>query len=388
MSEPLEKVSPGDPAGELLRADRINALIDAANKILRPMAPPSSEGIELHRAVPEVNYVYVKTPVPAQPYTIWRIISPLAFAQESGHFGWRQAYEVDVPTSTCDPFVVLLEPCDGENLARAAVSGFVWARVRGEGPFVHPRPGDVVFLEAGQVGSGRYVIGYGDFAIVRLGENRWTGVCDELQDGQYQYGYQYGYQYDVSDCEKCILNLCVERDYTGAIRDIFYVRDDGTRVRVPDCTYGSAPSGGDGGGEGGNGDDGGNGYECCEFEEGTPYTATFDIEFNGNSYTGTLSATAFSHGVTFYGFLNGPLCGEEYQYPFSVDELSLICDTDNFLEVFLRLFCNEFPECLLTLNPSHSDFDITITNCNYNPTIILTIKPGRCASGTIVITPS
>jgi len=45
-------------------------------------------------------------------------------------------------------------------------------------------------------------------------------------------------------CTECLARLCVVRDETGRIVDIYYYTDSGDYVRVPDCGYyGSQPSG-------------------------------------------------------------------------------------------------------------------------------------------------
>jgi len=381
VSDPLSFVSPGDPIGELARADRINLLIESARRVLRPQTSPSDIEKEIFRALQPHNIVYVKTPVPAREYTIWRIAgnltSPSALLAP-------QAYRVEVPEDSCDPFVVLVEPSDGVTLARAAVSGVVFGYVLGQGKYAHAIPGDPYFLEADDYGPARILYRAGNYALLRLGDSRHQRRCKKLKTDDYGYAYYGPYGFEIEDeeerdedeeqqCIDCLTKLCVVRDYSGAIVDIFYEDASGNRVRVPDCTsapYGgsiSSPGGGGGGGVGGG---------CCP-QDGSEYVLEYDITVSGIRCTGTTDPEVWSSNFTIWRdiTLSCTTCS---------DFALFSCNDNDGLLASYAIDCGDFFSC--TLNPD--DFEVTVTGCPGNPTFYLTILPGRCASGSFVLRPA
>ena len=383
MSDPLSFVSPGDPIGELARADRINLLIESARRVLRPQTSPSDIEKEIFRALQPHNIVYVKTPVPAREYTVWRIAGNLTSPDA---LLAPQAYRVEVPEDSCDPFVVLVEPSDGVTLARAAVSGVVFGYVLGQGKYAHAIPGDPYFLEADNYGPARILYRVGNYALLRLGDSRHQRRCKKLKTDEYGYAYYGPYGFEIEDeeerdedeerqCIDCLTKLCVVRDYSGAIVDIFYEDTSGNRVRVPDCT--SAPYGG-----GGSGGGGGGGGGCCP-QDGSEYVLEYDFVVFGNAYSGTNGSLVWVSGICDGGFSNfSPLCdiGPPPQYLEVV--MYFTCAFGAF-NVNFSATCGTSTCQLLT-----SDFDITVTGCPGNPTIYFTILPGRCASGSFVLRPA
>ena len=179
-------------------------------------------------------------------------------------------------------------------------------------------------------------------------------------------------------CIKCLERLCVVKDSNGNVKDIYYQHYNPNigLVKIPICGNGD----GGGGGSGGDGGGGGN-NQCCDHTPGTSYTATFDIMWNEMPYTGTISTIADTDSVVFYGPLDGPPCDFDVT-ALGALPLSITC-VDGNVDIVLDLYCIG-PVCELGTD----DFDINITGCPNNPTYNLTIKPGRCASGTIVVAPS
>jgi len=383
VSDPLSFVSPGDPIGELARADRINLLIESARRVLRPQTSPSDIEKEIFRALQPHNIVYVKTPVPAREYTVWRIVgnltSPSALLAP-------QAYRVEVPEDSCDPFVVLIEPSDGVTLARAAVSGVVFGYVLGQGKYAHAIPGDPYFLEADDYGPARILYRAGNYALLRLGDSRHQRRCKKLKTDDYGYAYYGPYGLEIEDeeerdedeerqCIDCLAKLCVVRDYSGAIVDIFYENASGNRVRVPDCT--SAPYGG-GGGSGG----GGGGGECCPQDQNSQYFVDYDITFSGVTRSGTYGPVTFSGinlnvGIVIFD----PACMPP---PFLIVVDFWCMRGQNIPETNIDLSCGN-NNCTLQYP---YDLDILTVGCPGLPTYYITIKPGRCASGSFVLRPA
>ena len=388
MSDPLSFVSPGDPIGELARADRINLLIESARRVLRPQASPSDIEKEIFRALQPHNIVYVKTPVPAREYTIWRIAgnltSPSALLAP-------QAYRVEAPEDSCDPFVVLVEPSDGVTLARAAVSGVVFAYVLGEGEYAHAIPGDPYFLEADDYGPARILYHAGNYALLRLGDSRHQRRCKKLKTDEYGYAYYGPYGFEIEDeeerdedeerqCIDCLAKLCVVRDYSGAIVDIFYEDSSGNRVRVPDCTsapYGesiSSPGGGGGGGGGGG---------CCP-QEDIEYVLEYDFVAFGQQYAGIIDSLFWNSNLVLYVSTTtlAPPCDSGPPPVYLQLGGAVYCALGDYMAVF-EITCGS-SLCPLDLGGS----DITVVGCPGNPTIYLTIPPGYCASGSFVLRPA
>jgi len=386
VSDPLSFVSPGDPIGELARADRINLLIESARRVLRPRASPSDIEKEIFRALQPHNIVYVKTPVPAREYTVWRITgnltSPSAILAP-------QAYRVETPEDSCDPFVVLIEPSDGVTLARAAVSGVVFGYVYGEGKYAHAIPGDPYFLEADDYGPARILYRAGNYALLRLGDSRHQRRCKKLKTDEYGYAYYGPYGFAIEDeeerdedeerqCIDCLTKLCVVRDYSGAIVDIFYEDASGNRVRVPDCT--SAPYGGSISSPGGGGGGGGGG--CCP-QDGSEYVLEYDFVVFGQQYVGAIGSLFWSGVVLNVPTTNlTPPCDPGPPPTYLRFGGFVDCASGNY-NIHFALTCGGL-YCFLEIG----DFDITVTGCPGNPTIYLTILPGSCASGSFVLRPA
>jgi hypothetical protein len=390
VSDPLSFVSPGDPIGELARADRINLLIESARRILRPQTSPSDIEKEIFRALQPHNIVYVKTPVPAREYTIWRIAgnltSPSALLAP-------QAYRVEAPEDSCDPFVVLIEPSDGVTLARAAVSGVVFGYVLGQGKYAHAIPGDPYFLEANDYGPARILYRAGNYALLRLGDSRHQRRCKKLKTDDYGYAYYGPYGFEIEDeeerdedeerqCIDCLAKLCVVRDYSGAIVDIFYEDASGNRVRVPDCT--SAPYGGSISSPGGGGGGGGGG--CCP-QDGSEYVLEYDFVAFGQQYTGSLGPLLWSAFGNNTAELTIPLttlgqCDSGPPPRYLQITGYVACVNGNY-GMQISISCSPDVCTLLAY-----DFSYSVTGCPGDPTIYLTILPGRCASGSFVLRPA
>ena len=391
MSDPLSFVSPGDPIGELARADRINLLIESARRVLRPQASPSDTEKEIFRALQPHNIVYVKTPIPAREYTVWRIVGNLT---SSSAFLAPQAYRVEAPEDSCDPFVVLIEPSDGVTLARAAVSGVVFGYVYGDGKYAHAIPGDPYFLEADDYGPARILYRVGNYALLRLGDSRHQRRCKKLKIDEYGYAYYGPYGFAIEDeeerdedeerqCIECLTKLCVVRDYSGAIVDIFYEDASGNRVRVPDCT--SAPYGGSISSPGGGGGGGGGGDICCP-QDGSEYVLEYDFVVFGQQYVGAIDSLFWSQSRTgtldLMGAIPDPPCdiGPPPEY---LDYLGVLDCVDGNYYFSIRFSCQSD---FCSTNPF--DFNYSVTGCPGNPTIYITTLPGRCVSGSFVFRPA
>jgi len=385
VSDPLSFVSPGDPIGELARADRINLLIESARRVLRPQNSPSDTEKEIFRALQPHNIVYVKTPIPAREYTVWRIVGNLT---PPDRLLAPQAYRVEEPEDSCDPFVVLVEPSDGVTLARAAVSGVVFGYVYGDGDYVHAIPRDPYFLEADDYGPARILYRAGNYALIRLGDSRHQRRCRKLRTDEYGYAYYGPYGFEFRDeeerdedeerqCIDCLAKLCVVRDYSGSIIDIYYEDASGNRVRVPDCT--SAPYSGSTPGSGGGGGGGG----CCP-QDGSEYVLEYDFVVQGNRYVGAGGNAIWVGGewsslFPDYSTPCNPGPPPEYLGIFA----TFTCNQNGLIVDEILLYCGVLPCTLFT-----SDFDIVVAGCPGNPTIYLTILPGRCASGSFVLRPA
>jgi hypothetical protein len=172
-------------------------------------------------------------------------------------------------------------------------------------------------------------------------------------------------------CTDCLSRLCVVRDETGRIVDIYYYTDDGDYVRVPDCGYyGSSPSSDSGSGNGGGG---GNG-ECCP-PDGSWYVLDYDLEILGDTISGTSDPKQWSDNTITW---NNGVTG----IPDCVEGASFTCILGSLTGGYV-LHCNWY-QCALDTD----DFDITVTGCPELPTFYITIKPGRCASGSFVLRPA
>jgi len=177
-------------------------------------------------------------------------------------------------------------------------------------------------------------------------------------------------------CIGCLSRLCVIKDASGNVKDIYYRHPNPQfgLIQIPVCSG----SGGGGGGSGGSGGSGGNGggSGCCP-QDGSEYVLEYDITVLGIRCTGTTDPEVWSSNFTnWIGITSSRTACSDAAY-FS-------CDNDGNLSVAYIIDCGDFFSC--TLNPD--DFEVTVTGCPGNPTIYLTIRPGRCASGSFVLRPA
>ena len=185
-------------------------------------------------------------------------------------------------------------------------------------------------------------------------------------------------------CTDCLARLCVVRDDTGRIVDIYYYTDDGDQVRVPDCGYyGSAPSiSGSSGGSGGGGGGGGNNDLCCPQDRNRQYYVDYNITFSGVTHSGTYGPVTFS-GITLNAGIAifDPACMPP---PFLIVVDFWCMRGQNIPETNIDLSCGN-NNCTLQYP---YDLDILTVGCPGLPTYYITIKPGRCASGSFVLRPA
>jgi hypothetical protein len=187
-------------------------------------------------------------------------------------------------------------------------------------------------------------------------------------------------------CTDCLSRLCVVRDDTGRIVDIYYQDENGTYIRVPECGYyGSTPESGSyyRGYSGGGGGGGGGGDICCP-PDGNEYVLEYDFVVFGQRYVG-VGGNALWTGTQWWSVF------EDYSTPCNVGP------TADYLGISATFFCNpnglEVDQLILYCGGSFcalvtADFDITVVGCPGNPTFYLTIRPGRCASGSFVLRPA
>jgi hypothetical protein len=185
-------------------------------------------------------------------------------------------------------------------------------------------------------------------------------------------------------CTNCLSRLCVVRDETGRIVDIYYYTDDGDYVHVPDCGYyGSSPSSDSGSGNSGGGGGGdGNNDLCCPQDQNRQYYVDYNITFSGVTHSGTYGPVTFS-GITLNAGIAifNPACMPP---PFLV-VVNFWCERGQGIpETHINLSCGN-NNCTLQYP---YDLDISTTNCPGNPTYYISIKPNRCASGSFVIRPA
>ena len=185
-------------------------------------------------------------------------------------------------------------------------------------------------------------------------------------------------------CGECLARLCVVRDETGRIVDIYYYTDDGDYVRVPDCGYyGSEPSSGstsepssDSGG--GSGGEGGSNNQCCP-PPNSQYIVDYNLTISGNSYSGSVQGIWFGNVFYAYATHNSPLC------PFGLNiNFSLTCNTAGVLGS-IEFTCMGTTICNVQVL---TDTEVTVSNCPNLPTFYVSILPGRCASGSFTIRPA
>jgi len=196
-------------------------------------------------------------------------------------------------------------------------------------------------------------------------------------------------------CGDCLARLCVVRDETGRIVDIYYYTDDGDYVRVPDCGYyGSSPSSDSGSGNSGGGGDsgggdnggGGGGDACCP-QQGSSYMLEYDFVVFGQQYTGTIGPSIWQPTIDGVGIIipwaiNNPLCA-------GTGQLNCLFEAKCFGAVyeFFAFFGCGANFCIAT--SESLDFDYVVTGCPNNPTIYVTVNPfHHCLSGSFVLRPA
>jgi hypothetical protein len=184
-------------------------------------------------------------------------------------------------------------------------------------------------------------------------------------------------------CVSCLSRLCVVKDASGNVKDIYYRHPNPWfgLIQVPVCSGsgggggGSGGSGGGSGGSGGGSGGSGGGGGCCP-PEGSEYVLEYDITFLGVRCTGTTSPETWFMGAIYWYFILTPCLPCE-------DSVTFICDGNGNLTVGFGMWCA--PDfCGLSTN----DFDIIVNGCPGLPTFYLTIKPGRCASGSFILRPA
>jgi len=185
----------------------------------------------------------------------------------------------------------------------------------------------------------------------------------------YGYGY-YGLDYGsgigsgsgLVDCSALLNCLCVQKDGQGRVTGVFIKNPDGSLTEIMDC--GSGSGSGSGGGGGG----------CCP-PDGSWYVLDYDLEILGDTISGTSDPKQWSdNSITWnYGITGIPDCAEGATFTCILGSLTGM----------YGLHCAWYQCALYT-----DDFDITVTGCPELPTFYITIKPGRCLSGSFVLRPA
>ena len=183
-------------------------------------------------------------------------------------------------------------------------------------------------------------------------------------------------------CGDCLARLCVVRDETGRIVDIYYYTDDGDYVRVPDCGYyGSSPSSDSGSGNSGGGG-GGGGTSCCP-QDGSEYVVEYDFTVFGQQYVGGFGPLYWVNGsLPFGGTIYNPPCNPGTPPRYLILNAALGCVNGVY---YLSVGFGCQPN-ICTTTPD--DYDVSVTGCPGNPTIVFTLRPGRCASGSFTVRPA
>jgi hypothetical protein len=185
-------------------------------------------------------------------------------------------------------------------------------------------------------------------------------------------------------CSDCLARLCVVRDETGRIVDIYYYTDSGDYVRVPDCGYYGSTSGSDSGSdssESGGSDSGGGGGGnnwCCP-PSNSQYVIDYNLTISGNSYSGSVQGIWFGNIFYAYATHSSPLC------PFGLNiNFSFVCNMAGPLGS-IEFTCMGTTICNVQIL---TDTQVTASNCPNLPTFYVSILPGRCASGSFVLRPA
>jgi len=265
----------------------------------------------------------------------------------------------------------------------------------------------------------------------------------------YQYGSGYygsGYWPDGSghwpgggfDCYDLLSCLCVRKDSDGKVTGVFIRLPNGNLIEIMDCDLFGNPSGGmggswdyyygsdyyvgsigsggiggndgmgggggggDGGGGGGSygynygsgsyasgssdsgsggtsgsggGGSGGTGGGCCP-PDGSIYVLDYDLEVFGVFMSGTASPMQWSNNtINWFSVVADPWC---------ISSASFACVSGALTAASFSVICGHNRSCLL----DSDDFDITVTGCPGLPTFHLTIRQGRCISGSLVLRPA
>ena len=182
-------------------------------------------------------------------------------------------------------------------------------------------------------------------------------------------------------CTECLSRLCVVRDDSGRIVDIYYYTDSGDYVRVPDCGYyGSVPSSSDS--SGGSSGGGGGGGGCCP-QDNAEYVVEYDFTVFGQRYVGAFGPLYWTNGsLPFGGTIYNPPCNPGPPTRYLILNAALGC-VNGVYNLSIGFGCQ--PNICTT---APNDYDVSVTGCPGNPTIVFTLRPGRCASGSFVVRPA
>jgi len=201
------------------------------------------------------------------------------------------------------------------------------------------------------------------------------GSGSDIGSGYLDYGSGIGSGSGASglvDCASLLNCLCVQKDSQGRVTGVFIKNPDGSLTEIMDC--GSGIGSGIGGGSGSGG--------CCP-QNGSEYVLEYDFVVSGRTFSGVSYSLVWMWGITGQSFtIPNPPCDNGPPPVYLFVYFSARCENGNIYPS-ITLVCGT-PFC--TLNPD--DFEVTVTGCPGNPTIYLTIRPGRCASGSFVLRPA
>ena len=196
------------------------------------------------------------------------------------------------------------------------------------------------------------------------------GSGSDIGSGYLDYGSGIGSGSGASglvDCASLLNCLCVQKDSQGRVTGVFIKNPDGSLTEIMDCGSGSGSGIGGGSGSGG----------CCP-QNGSEYVLECDFVAFGQQYVGVIDSLFWTNGVwSIMPTALGP-CDDG---SLAIDG-AFVCNNGSYTGG-VEIRCG-IDSCLITTN----DVDITVTGCPGNPTIYLTIRPGRCASGSFVLRPA
>jgi hypothetical protein len=101
----------------------------------------------------------------------------------------------------------------------------------------------------------------------------------------------------------------------------------------------------------------------------------YDLTVLGTHCIGVTNPEVWLYSFTYYLSLTDSCTG-------CSDVAFFSCNNGN-LSAYYSIDCGDFFSC----NLYPDDFEITVTGCPDSPTFYLTIKPGRCVSGSFVLRP-